>query len=102
MGETGKTLEDQVKCGCDEYPECVHVLYWYEELKAACEVRDTESANLKKRLAGRVKQWRKLDEELHMQIPMLVHMPDQHCCHGPCADELAAALGEGEGHEWSV
>lgn len=24
---------DKVKCGCDEYPECTHVLYWYQGFK---------------------------------------------------------------------
>jgi hypothetical protein len=24
----------QVKCGCDEFPECTHVLYWYQGFKA--------------------------------------------------------------------
>ena len=32
--EQEPTGEDPVKCGCDEYPECTHVLYWHEGFKA--------------------------------------------------------------------
>ncbi len=27
-------MKDLVKCGCDEYPECTHVLYWHQGFKA--------------------------------------------------------------------
>lgn len=31
----GYLSEDPVGCGCDEFPECVHSLYWYMGFKAA-------------------------------------------------------------------
>ena len=38
-----KTSNEQiVDCGCSEYPECVHVLYFYQGYKRGCgEVADS-------------------------------------------------------------
>ena len=31
----GLQNEDPIGCGCDEFPECIHSLYWYMGYKAA-------------------------------------------------------------------
>jgi len=48
-------------------------LYWYEGFKAACEVRDTESADLKKRLTERDAKVR------DMALEEAAKKADEHC-----------------------
>lgn len=38
---------DPVKCGCDEFPECTHALYWYQGFKAGAAQREPASGELR-------------------------------------------------------
>jgi hypothetical protein len=48
-----QTFEVGPKCGCDEYPECTHALYWYEGFKAGTAELDA----LRATLMDLVKEW---------------------------------------------
>jgi hypothetical protein len=98
MSETGKalTLEKWLLQNQDNYTG-------YERaVSAGWYARDAEIDSLKKRLAGLVEKWmesvnrmKQLSSEPHWKNGEF----DCYRVLKSCADELAAALGEGEGHE---